>query len=217
VIDTGPEFRLQALRAGIKKIDAVLCTHSHADHIHGLDDVRPLSLETPIPIFGNTETIEDLKERYSYAFLESQYGGGKPRIELNQIAVPFKIDNLEITPIPLKHGELDVFGWKIVESGKSITYLTDTNRIPIESEALIGKPDILIIDALRMKAHSTHFSFDEAIEAALKTEAESVYFTHIAHNFSHEEIISYCKNKLQEKQIAKIKIEPAFDGLTLKL
>jgi phosphoribosyl 1,2-cyclic phosphate phosphodiesterase len=208
VIDTGPEFRLQALRAGIQKIDAILTTHSHADHVHGLDDVRPMSFASPIPIFANSDTIKDLKERFSYIFRETQKGGGKPRIELRSVSDPFKIDGLEITPIPVKHGGLDVFGWKIVESDKSIVYLTDTNKIPITSKPLIGSPDVLVIDALRMKPHSTHFTFDEAMEAAIKIGAKSVYFTHINHDYSHEWIKSYCKNT---------NIEPAFDGLSLTI
>lgn len=215
IIDTGPEFRLQALRAGIKKIDAILITHSHADHVHGLDDVRPLSFKSPIPIFGNFQTIEDLKERFSYIFRETQKGGGKPRIELTPVSDLFTIDGLEIIPIPVKHGELDIYGWKIVEDGRSIVYLTDTSKIPAESEPLIGKPNVLVIDALRKNNHSTHFNFDEAIEAALKTGAEMVYLIHMAHNFFHEEITHYCNNILREKNIGQISIEPAFDGLSL--
>jgi phosphoribosyl 1,2-cyclic phosphate phosphodiesterase len=217
VIDAGPEFRLQALRSGIKKIDALLVTHSHADHIHGLDDVRPMSFITPIPIFANRRTIKDLKQRFSYIFRKTQRGGGKPRIKMHSVNAPFKIDDLEITPIPVKHGELDIYGWKIAEKNKSVVYLTDTSNIPSKSEKLIGSPDILIIDALRMKPHSTHFNFDEAMEAAFKIGAASVFFTHIAHNFSHEWIKGYCKNVLQERNITNVNIEPAFDGLNLML
>jgi phosphoribosyl 1,2-cyclic phosphate phosphodiesterase len=217
VIDTGPEFRLQALRAGIKKLDGLLITHSHADHVHGLDDVRPMSFQSPIPIFSNQQTIDDLKERFSYIFRETQRGGGKPKIELLSVSSSFNIDGLEITPIPIKHGELDIFGWKISESDKTIVYITDASKIPLESECLIGKPDILIINALRTKPHSTHFNFDEAIEAALRIGAESVFLTHIAHNFTHEQIIDYCKTILQEKKITKTKIEPSFDELSFVL
>lgn len=215
VIDTSPEFRLQALRAGIKNLDALLVTHSHADHVHGLDDVRPMSFVKPVPIYANAQTIEDLKERFSYIFRETQKGGGKPRIVLHSVSSSFKADSLEITPIPVKHGALDIYGWKITEEGKSLVYLTDTSKIPAESKLLIGKPDILVVGALRITPHSTHFNFDEAIDAAIKTGAESVYFIHIAHNFTHEWIKDYCKNVLQKKGINKISIEPAFDGLSL--
>jgi phosphoribosyl 1,2-cyclic phosphate phosphodiesterase len=217
VIDTGPEFRLQALRAGIKKIDVLLITHSHADHVHGLDDVRPISFQSPIPIFANDQTITDLKDRFSYVFRETQRGGGKPRIELHSISSVFQFDGLEITPIPVKHGELDIYGWKIVEGGKALVYITDASKIPSESEMIIGKPDILILNALRINPHPTHFNFDEAIEAALKIGAESVYFTHIAHNFSHDWMKEYCKKSLQEKNISQTKIEPAYDALSLLL
>jgi phosphoribosyl 1,2-cyclic phosphate phosphodiesterase len=217
LIDTGPEFRLQALRAGLSKIDGLLITHSHADHVHGLDDVRPMSFQSPIPIYANSQTITDLKERFSYIFRETQKGGGKPRINLQPVSSPFNIDGLEITPIPVKHGELDIYGWKITKKGKSIVYLTDTSRIPSESELLIGRPDILIMGALRIKPHPTHFNFDEAIEAALKIGSESVYFTHIAHNFSHDWIKDYCENALNEKHINTTSINPAFDGLSLIL
>jgi phosphoribosyl 1,2-cyclic phosphate phosphodiesterase len=217
LIDVGPEFRLQALRAGIRNIDALLITHSHADHVHGLDDVRPMSFTKPIPIYANSQTLDDLKERFSYIFRETQKGGGKPRIELHAVSQSFKIEGLEITPIPLKHGELNIFGWKITEAEKSVVYITDTSKIPLESETLIGKPDILIIGALRIKTHPTHFNFDEAMEAALKIGAESVYFTHIAHNFSHEWIKSYFQGILRERNICNIIAEPAFDELSLTI
>lgn len=217
LIDTGPEFRIQALRENIKKVDAILITHSHADHVHGLDDVRPFTFKSPIPIFTNVQTVEDLKERFAYIFRETQRGGGKPKIELHSVFDTFKMGNIEITPIPIKHGELDIYGWKIAESGKSIVYITDATRIPHESERLIGKPDILIINALRKEKHSTHFNFDEALEAAIKTGTEHVFFTHIAHNFSHEQIKSYCKISLQERNITQTNIEPAFDGLVLTI
>ncbi len=217
VIDTGPEFRLQAVRAGIRRLDAVLITHSHADHVHGLDDIRPLSIETPTPVFGNPWTIEELKQRFAYIFQDTQCGGGKPRIEMHPVSAPFNIGGLEIIPIPAKHGELDIYGWKLVEAGKSVVYLTDTNRIPTESELLIGTPDIFIIDALREKKHPTHFSFDEALEESIKTGSKLVYFTHICHNHTHKEIKTYCKHALKRKNVSGICVEPAFDGFSLKI
>ncbi|MDR2053145.1 MAG: MBL fold metallo-hydrolase, partial [Treponema sp.] len=117
VIDTGPEFRLQALRAGIGDLDAVLLTHTHADHLHGLDDIRALTWDKAIPVYANEPSIAELKERFSYIFRETQAGGGKPRIIPRVPAGILDIGSLNFTPIPLKHGALDILGWRITETG----------------------------------------------------------------------------------------------------
>jgi phosphoribosyl 1,2-cyclic phosphate phosphodiesterase len=220
VIDTGPDFRLQALKAGITKLDAVFLTHAHADHVHGLDDVRTLSWERPIPIYGNRETIKEFRERFSYIFNETQRGGGKPRIETHVTRDPVKLGNLVFTPIPVKHGRLKILGWKISEGAASAVYLTDTSYIPAESFALLTngresggqKPSILIVGGLRVKRHETHFSFEEALDAAVKIGVGKTYITHIAHHHSHSEIADYCKKYALERGLAE-SFAPAWDGL----
>jgi phosphoribosyl 1,2-cyclic phosphate phosphodiesterase len=177
VIDTGPEFRLQALQAGIKNLDAVFLTHAHADHIHGLDDLRPLSWKKAIPIYGNNPTMDEFLERFSYIFRKTQTGGGKPHVNPIIVTGPVQLGGLIFIPIPVKHGTLDILGWKIIEtaaydrSGRIISgavYLTDGSHIDEESYRLItegGSPACAIIGGLRARSHETHFSFEEAIMA----------------------------------------------------
>jgi phosphoribosyl 1,2-cyclic phosphate phosphodiesterase len=215
VIDAGPEFRLQTVRAGVTRLDLLLLTHAHADHIHGLDDVRPLTREHPLPVYGNEATLEELRTRFSYIFRETQRGGGKPRILLRTAHEPVHAGSLSFIPLPVKHGILDILGWKITEGKKTAVYLTDTNAIPVPSRAMIGKPEILIIDGLRERSHETHFSFAEALDAAAETGARRVYLTHLTHEHSHREIEEYCRAFTEKKGLRPIPMEPAWDGLTI--
>ncbi|MDR1588156.1 MAG: MBL fold metallo-hydrolase [Treponema sp.] len=239
VIDTGPEFRLQAIRAGITRLDALLFTHAHADHIHGLDDVRPLSKDRPLPVYGNGATLDEVRERFSYVFRETQRGGGKPRLILSEVSRPFDIGGFRVIPVPVKHGMLDILGWRIDEAGdedecggvcrpeglrtkgatlvKSAVYLTDTSAIPASSVALISTPDMLVIDGLRVRPHETHFSFEQAMDTASQLGAKQVFLTHICHDYSHKEITDYCQNYLKTRKIEDVSMEPAYDGLEVTL
>jgi phosphoribosyl 1,2-cyclic phosphate phosphodiesterase len=220
VIDTGPEFRLQALRAGITSLDALFLTHAHADHLHGLDDLRPLCFHQPLPVYANPQTLGELKGRFSYIFRETQLGGGKPRITLHAALGPVRIGALTLTPIPVIHGELEILGWKIREEGTipgggggTAVYLTDTNGIPPASWSLIGRPGVLIIGGLRKRPHNTHFTFAQALETACQVRAERVFLTHICHEHSHRDIEEYCRAFPGEGAPGG----PAYDGLELEL
>jgi phosphoribosyl 1,2-cyclic phosphate phosphodiesterase len=234
IIDTGPEFRIQAVRAGINGLDAVLLTHPHADHLHGLDDLRPLSCDKPLPVYGNGGTLKELRERFSYVFKETQLGGGKPRLVLHAAKRPIRIGGLLLSPIPVKHGNLDILSWYITEdpaegtppdlpgasaapAPRGLLYMTDTSAIPESSRALLPRPQILIIDGLRQRPHPTHFSFEEAIEEGLRIGAPRILLTHICHNHSHREIIEYCTDYTGRRRINGTEIAPAWDGLELSV
>jgi phosphoribosyl 1,2-cyclic phosphate phosphodiesterase len=208
LIDTGPELRLQAIRANIRRLDALLYTHSHADHLHGLDDVRPWTWVKPLPAYGNAETMRDIEGRFSYIFKTTQIGGGKPKITPIIVENPVVIGGITFTPIPVLHGKLDIYGWKAVENGAVFVYITDANYISPASFELIHAADCLILGALRRRPHSTHFSFDEAFDALKKISANEAYFTHLCHEHSHREITDYCSR-------SGLNVKPAFDGLQI--
>ena len=244
VIDTGPEFRIQALKFKIKKLDAVLLTHSHADHLHGLDDLRVFShtisadskKETAgngLLLYANPQTLKDITFRFDYIFKEVQIGGGKPKLNFTDNSIftpqnPIKINDLQILPVPLKHGRLDDSGYLITntKTEKSIAYLTDCSFISDESIQLIKDNarnlECVVIDALRKEPHQTHFGFSQALEVAEKLQPRQTYFTHMTHNFSHVEIQQFIKENLDKypalEKIVKNggKVEPGFDGLEIE-
>ena len=187
VIDTGPDFRMQMLREGIKKLDAVLFTHEHKDHTAGLDDIRPFNYyqQADIPIFGRLAVLEQLQREYAYIFNEKRYPG-VPQVDCVEIdRNPFQINGVGITPIPVLHYKLPVLGFRIGD----FSYITDTNHIPEESFALLEGTEILVLNALQKEAHISHFTLDQAIEQALRIGAKKTYFTHISHRLGlHDEV-----------------------------
>ncbi|MDR1249258.1 MAG: MBL fold metallo-hydrolase [Treponema sp.] len=219
VIDTGPEFRLQALRAKISSLDAVFLTHAHADHVHGLDDVRPLSWDRELPVYGNAKTLSELTERFAYVFQDTQRGGGKPRLKLNVADGPVRIGDLLLTPVPVQHGSLGILGWKISEAGKRpfAAYLTDTSLIPESSAELIRGPALLIVGGLRERPHETHFNFEQALSAGAALGAERVCLTHICHGHSHREIGEYCRRFREARGLGERVMEPAYDQMEIVL
>lgn len=183
LFDTSADLRLQALKAGLERLDAVVFTHAHADHIFGLDDIRIFNFRqrAAIPCYGSRETLAAIRRAFAYVFEPGQEGGGKPQLELIEIREPFALLGQRFVPIPVWHGELEVFGYRI---GR-FAYVTDCNHIPAESMALLAGVEILVLDALRYRPHSTHFSVAEAVEAALQIGAARTILTHMSHEVDH--------------------------------
>lgn len=204
VFDTSSDFRQQMLTASIKKLDAIVYTHHHFDHIGGFDDIRPYNFfsdNKPVTVYAMEETFNALKKTFPYGFGEvEQIGGGVPIIESHMIRDDtFNIGDIEIVPIPMKHGEMRVNGYRM----GNFAYCTDTNYISEESLSLLEGLEILILDALRYEKHPTHFTIDEALSIVEILKPQKTYFTHIAHQVKHSEC-TLPKN-----------IELAYDGLTL--
>lgn len=180
LIDCGPDFRQQMLRENLTRVDAILVTHEHNDHIIGLDDVRPLNfrMKKDMPLYSRKRVLNEIKARFPYVFVEEKYPGA-PGIQLVEIDEnSFDIQGVKITPLPVMHGDLPIFGYRI----GNLAYLTDISFIPDKTMELLKNLDILVIDALRKKnKHHSHLILDEAIEYAKKINAKKTYFTHINH------------------------------------
>lgn len=188
VIDTGPDFRAQALRAGLKRVDAVFYTHSHADHILGLDDLRPLSFATyrqsgPIPLYVTPETRKVLEKIYSYTFSPESSYPTRARVALHDLNQGARVAEVFFTPVPVFHGELPITGYRF----GNVAYMTDVSTIPESSFALLEGLDVLIVAALRHQPHPSHATVDQAVRWANRIGARETWFTHISHDLGHAE------------------------------
>jgi phosphoribosyl 1,2-cyclic phosphate phosphodiesterase len=184
LVDTPTDLREQALRFGLPRVDAVVFTHAHADHVFGLDDVRIFNFRqrAAIPCYGSAATLRALRRTFAYVFEEGQEGGGKPQLELIEIHGPFAVCGRPVVPVPVWHGELEVYGYRF---GR-FAYVTDCNAIPEESFELLAGVEVLILDALRYRPHSTHFSVAEALQVAARVGAGRTILTHLAHDIDHD-------------------------------
>jgi phosphoribosyl 1,2-cyclic phosphate phosphodiesterase len=189
LIDTTPELRLQLLREHVGLIHAVLYTHYHADHLFGLDDVRPFPkyLGHPLPLYCTAEVEAKIREAFAYAFHHEAVSpayGYVPNLVFRRITEePFTVLGERVTPIPLLHARFDVFGFRIGD----VAYCTDVNRIPERSWPLLAGLRVLVLDALRPKPHAAHFSLDEALEVIARVKPEQAYLTHMSHDLEHAE------------------------------
>lgn len=186
VIDTPQEFRLQSLREGIKSLSAVLYTHPHADHIAGLDDLRPYTMEKKLDIYGSKNTIEKIKERFPYIFDSNSEGNARLKEHIVEYNISFTISNITFLPLLVKHGNEESTSYRF---GK-VAYMTDLSFVPKESEELLQGVEVLIIDAFREEKHEKHFSFTEAKEFGERIGAKKIYFTHIGHGTRTKDILS---------------------------
>ena len=208
VIDTGPDFREQALRSGLRSVDAVFFTHSHADHIFGLDDLRPLSFTKfresgPIPLYASAETAAVLEHVFEYTLSPQATYPNRARVTLEPLAARNPVHEVEFLRVPVMHGEMEIVGYRFGRAA----YLTDVSDIPEESFALLEGLDHLVLSALRYKPHPSHATVDQAIGWARRIGAKQTWLTHIAHELGHE-----ATNSTLPAGVAL-----AYDGLTLSV
>ncbi len=203
LIDTPPELRLQLLREDIRSVDFVLYTHAHADHIMGLDDLRPLCKANggELPVYGNRDTVENLRRRFDYVFNPTPNDSWTPSLSLNALRNPETLEGVPVRPLPVRHGNLTIYGYRI----GPLAYISDVSRIPQETMQLLDDLDVLVLDALRPEPHPTHFHLEQALETARRIDAGRTYFTHLTHEIDHATV----ERRLPES------VSLAYDGLAV--
>lgn len=206
VIDTGPDFRQQALAHGIDRVSAVLFTHAHADHVLGLDDLRPFNFHQrgAIPVYASQATLEVIQRIFSYIFHDGPSESSRPKIEIHVFPdEKIAVGGIEFLPVPLKHGTGDCHGFRFGNHA----YLTDHSEIPEESMELLEGLDVLFLDALRYKPHPTHSTVEQSLKTVERLKPRAAYFTHISHDLEH----ARAESLLPEG------VRLAYDGLELEL
>lgn len=204
LIDTTPDFREQAIRERIRKIDAVLYTHTHADHILGLDDLRPLSFHraNKIPLYARPDHATLLRTMFRYVFDADYKFGGLPQVELKDLSGPVELFGATFQPVPVVHGDTEIFGFRF----GSAAYLTDFSTVPESTLERLTDLDIVFLDALRYRPHPTHSTVEQSLKIVERLRPKRAYFTHICHDLPHEET----NKKLPPH------VRLAHDGLTLE-
>ena len=205
LIDTSTDLRTQALRESLDRIDAVLYTHSHADHIHGIDDLRAFNMhqEGTIPCFGSDRTVERLHKSFDYIFSTEYNQSWTPNLSATAVESTFIAAGVEVTPIEIFHGNATIFGYRIGD----VAYLTDCSALPEESIEKLQGLKLLIIGALRHKPHPTHMTVEEAVEASGLLKPERTLLTHLGHNLEY----------VSENSALPDSVELAFDGMSIVL
>lgn len=209
LLDTPPELRLQLIAAQVDRVDAVIFTHEHADHTHGIDDVRAISVrrDGALPMYGPKETLQSLAKRFPYIFdaaMKPLPGTSKPEGFAHPLepGVAVRIGHLDVTPVALPHGRIRVFGYRI----GPLAYVTDAKELPDEAVAVLRGADVLVLNALFRTSHPTHLSLGEAVDAAARIGARQTFFTHLTHETSHAAL----------EAALPAGIAPAYDGLTVE-
>ncbi len=204
VIDTPQEFRLQALRAGIKHLSAVCYTHGHADHIFGIDDLRVFTRGKKLLVFGDRITLKGISEKFDYIFREHCEGGGIPSLQLHDIEQSHAmLGEYRVLPVPVNHGREIITGYR----AGPFAYITDCSDLPPASIEMLADLDVLVIGALRYKPHPTHYSVSQALDMIEKLSPRLAYLTHMCHDIDHEEL----------ERTLPASVRPAYDGLSIEL
>ena len=205
VIDTTPDFRQQALRVGLDRLDAIVLTHGHADHILGFDDIRPFNIRqnTPMPVYGSEETFEVIRRAFAYVFDGRPTFSTIPSVTLHEVNGPFELMGVQFVPVPLLHGDLEVLGFRFGRAA----YLTDFGAMPDSSFSLLEDLDVLILDALRDIPHPMHQTVEQALALIDRVKPRQAWFTHIAHDLSHAET----NERLRKLGLQHVGL--AYDGL----
>jgi phosphoribosyl 1,2-cyclic phosphate phosphodiesterase len=206
LIDTTPDFRAQALRARIARVDAILFTHSHADHILGLDDVRPLNYhqKMSIPAYGTTATLDVVRRVFQYAFDSEPTQSSVPRVDLRVITEePFELFGMEVVPVPVMHGNGVTLGFRFGDAA----YLTDHSEIPADSKRKLRNLDVLFLDALRHRPHPTHSTVAQSLASVEELQPRRAFFTHICHDLPHA----------QTEAALPPHVRLAYDGLEIEV
>lgn len=204
LVDTAPELRLQAVARSLTHVDAVLYTHTHADHVHGIDDLRAFNMRqgASIPLYGSHASMDDIETRFGYIFHPTWKGGGLPMLELHPIDGPFPLLGHTVTPVEILHGYLPVFGYRFAD----VAYVTDCSSISPASMALLENLDALIVDALRFREHPTHFNIPQALDVIAALRPRRAYLTHLTHDVMHA----------RDSAALPDGVEFAYDGLTIE-
>ncbi len=204
LIDTATDFRQQALREGIDQVDAVLFTHTHADHVHGIDDLRTFTMRGGnLPVYASAPALETIRRVFSYIFVDESEPGYRPRLSLHTVHGPFALFGHEVVPVPLVHGHGEALGYRI----GPLAYLTDCSAIPAASMALLAGLEVLVIDALRFTAHTSHLNIAGAVAAAQAIGARRTLLTHLSHEVDH----------FRHSAGLPAGVEFAYDGLQLRV
>ena len=207
VVDCGPDFRQQMLQNNVTHMDALLFTHEHSDHTAGLDDIRPFFFrQGDIPIYAHKRVIGELERRFDYIFQKENKYPGAPNVQINEVQnnKTFKLANMQVTPINVSHGGLQVFGYRF----NNFAYLTDVKTIAKEEKEKLKGLDVIVVNALREEPHYSHFNLEEALEFIAEVKPKKAYFTHISHLLGfHAEV----EKKLPEN------IHLAYDGLEIEV
>ena len=208
VVDTPPDFREQALQFRIPRVDAVLFTHSHADHIFGFDDIRRYNTmqDAIIPAYANMETIADLRRIFNYIKLEKTPGVYRPRIDFREINATFNIGGLKIDPVRVKHDHKSTIGFRFESEGRTLAYVPDCLEMPDEVVSKLRGVDVMILDALRHTPHKTHLTVADSVKLLQCIAAKKSFITHMCHDLDHEET----------QKIMPPGINVSYDGLTLE-